>query len=444
MNHAAANSGALGTWSYSPESSLPTAPATSGQRMVWALDHYRGGGGALNVPVIGRIRGRLDIPRLQRSVDALVARHEALRTTFRRRQGRLEQVLHPPGQVPVGIFDLSEAADPEGAANRAIENEIRTCIDPLGSALRVTAWILHREESMLCLNVHHLVTDASSSSILLRDLAWLYRGDAVLPEIKWQYAQFAQWKASELSESERNRHLQYWTRQLDGAVSPKLPPAPARSRAGAVPTATATMELGSETMGRLSVLARKERTTLFTVILAIFYSALANTTGQNDLTVTSLFSERSRPEIINTVGYFISPLALRVQIGDEATFTDLLRTTRAVVFGAIEHQSLSYYLMPPSWMRSSSVRPDDVVLQLLPDPAVSTEIEVQHRLETDGAARAFELEVVVRPWDGAWTATVFYAADRFTAAWVARLLAAFEESANAIAQQPDMQVISSV
>lgn len=410
--------------------------------MVWALDHYRGGGGALNVPVMGRIRGPLDMPRLQRSVDALVARHEALRTTFRRRLGHLEQVLHPPGSVPIGIFDLSEVSDPEGDASRAIENEIRTSIDPIGSALRVTAWRLPGEEFILCLNVHHLVTDASSSSILVRDLAALYRGDGALPEIEWQYARYAQWQASELKESERNRHLEYWTRQLDGAVSPKLPTAPPRSPTSAVPTATACLELGSVTMGRLSVLARKERTTLFAVVLAIFYSALANITEQTDLTVMSLFSERSRPEIINTVGYFISPLALRIQIGDEATFTDLLRATRAIVFGAIEHQSLSYYLMPPRWMRSSSVRPDDVVLQLLPDPAVSSEIEVLHRLDTDGAGRTFELEVVVRPWDGAWTTTVFYAADRFAAAWVARLLAAFEESADAIAEQPDRQVIS--
>ncbi len=216
---------------------------------------------------------------------------------------------------------------------------------------------------------------------------------------------------------------------------------PPRDPAATVPTGTARATLTPGTVSELAGLARRHRATLFVVVLAACYAALADVTGQSDLTVMSLFSERSRPEVVNTVGYFVCPLALRLRIGGTATFAELLAETRKVVFGAMEHQALSCYLLPPRLLRSGSGRADKVVVQLLPDPETTGDIEVMHRPETDEAGRTFELEIVVRPWGGVWAATVFYAQDRFPADWIARLLAAFGRAAQTIAREPEAPVL---
>ena len=427
------------------QSALATAPAATGQRVLWALQHYRGGSGALNVPVLVRIREPIDRDRLQAAIDALVARHEALRTTFRRERGRLTLVLHPPRPLPVRVVDLSAAADPDGESARVISEETRTAIDPAQWPIRASALKLAHADHVICLNIHHLVTDDSSSAIIVRDFAAIYNShprDASLPAVGWQYSQFAKWQARESAGDARERHLRYWMAHLAGASSPALPPAPVAGVARPSLTKTARADLDPDVIRALQDLARRERSTFFTVLLSAFFAALADITGQMDLAVSSLFSERSRPELLNTVGYFVSPLVLRVRIDDGATFSHLVRSARATVLGAIEHQSLPYHLLPPHVVRSGSLRPDDLVLQVLSDPAVRGSFEVLHRPETDGTGRTFEMEIVVRPWNRAWTATAFYASGRFRDSWVKDLLASFVRAAVTMARNPQLPVIS--
>ncbi len=195
------------------------SPASAGQRMVWALSRYRAGTGDFNVPVILRIRERPDLPALRRCVDALVARHEALRTSFRRQAGRLEQVVHPAGRVPVKVVDLSAAAEPEAEAIRAVHVEIRTPLDPAAAALRVAVLIIGGSDFVLCFTIHHLVTDASSSALVVRDFTGLYRGAPALPPVTWQYSRFASWQAGSLGQDQKNRHLEYWRTRLAGAAA---------------------------------------------------------------------------------------------------------------------------------------------------------------------------------------------------------------------------------
>jgi hypothetical protein len=138
------------------------------------IKHYRADYGALSCPVVCRVTGPLDLAALRRAIGDLSARHESMRTTLQGRGARLSQRVHPLRGEPVDLVDLSAADDPRAAAERALAAELREPIDPTSWPVRATLWRTGPDEHLFCLNLHHLVTDAWSTGILLRDLCLLY------------------------------------------------------------------------------------------------------------------------------------------------------------------------------------------------------------------------------------------------------------------------------
>src|SRR4051812_9131723 len=143
------------------------APASVGQRLLWQMDHHRGAGGALNCPVFLRLRGRLDRGALLSALDRLVRRHESLRTTFAGRGHRLTQLIHEEPPPPATAeLDLGGEPDPEEALERALAAEAQERVDPQAWPVRCTLWRLSDREHVLCVNMHHLVTDGWSCAVV--------------------------------------------------------------------------------------------------------------------------------------------------------------------------------------------------------------------------------------------------------------------------------------
>src|SRR5215831_17982399 len=161
--------------------------------MLWLIDRHRGDQGALNYPVLARARGPLDAGALAAALDAMVARHETLRTTFARRRGLLTQLVHEPSTVPIAERSVSA-----GALHDALTAEFGERVDPTVAPLRATLWRLAPDDHVLCLNVHHLVTDAWSCGILLDDLLQTLAG-ASLPRVGWQYRHYVRWQRGQLA-----------------------------------------------------------------------------------------------------------------------------------------------------------------------------------------------------------------------------------------------------
>jgi len=380
-------------------------PASVSQRLLWMIQHYRSDFGALCCPVVCRVRGPLDRAALQSAVDALVGRHEALRTTFSGRGARLVQHVHPPRPLPVRWQDLSGTADPAAAAAAALAAELADPIDPRQWPARASAWRTGPDEHLFCLNLHHLVTDAWSTAILLRELCGLYDlafGAAPPAPPGWQYREFVRWQQSLLAGEAVRRHREYWQRQLRGAALPRLagparPGAPGRdgpepatdpaagsaTDGGADPGGVYAVDLDPAVVARLRELARTGQSTLFTVLLAVFHAQLWRVTGQPDIAVASMFLNRSRPELRDTVGLLAGMVLLRSQVGTRASFADLVRHTHAAVVGAFAYQDLPFQLLPGDLVQAHGGRADDVMFNVM--------TEVRH-VRTAGGTR-FELEV---------------------------------------------------
>ena len=409
------------------------------------IKHYRTDFGALSCPVLCRLTGEVDADALDVALTGLTARHESLRTTFTGRGARLAQVVHPPATVGAHRVDLSDQPDP-AAADQAVRTELRTGIDPTRWPSRATLWRLGPREHVLCLNLHHLVTDAWSTGILFRDLGALYARatgvPAPLPATGWQYAEFVRWQQDLLDGDGLRRHREYWRRQLADSQLPSLggpagdPAATAEDRPA---TSDVAVDLDRETVARLRALARTRRTTLFSVLLAVFYHHLHRVTGQDDLAVASMFANRSRPELRETVGLLANMVLLRARVGQAATFADLVGQAHAAAMGAFTYQDLPYQMLPLDVVHTGGRRADDVLFNVM--------AEVRHRtvaagvgfelLVPPGLGSRFRFELAVAPVGPADLRAVFYhTTAAYTEAEAATFLAGYADLAARLAAEP--------
>jgi Condensation domain len=427
-------------------------PASAGQRLLWLLDHYRGQHGALNEPLVWRISGQLNVAALRQALTGLVARHEALRTTFSFQRRQLAQCIHAPRPLPLALADLSGGPDPDRAVEDAVDRELAESIDSADSPIRARLWRVHDAENVLFLNVHHLVTDRRSNGILAADLASLYNqlvAERVeLPEIGWQYAEWSEWQRRRF-EAGRLRELQeYWLGKLAGSQLPALPGRKMGSPYTISIGAYEQRHLGPEVGAALRRTGDQQRCTAFPVALAVFYLHLHALTRQRDQSVASLFANRLRPEVQHTVGFFVNMLVLRVRLDPQMRFTELVRECRSTVIGALAHQELPYQMLPPAVASAETdlgiVRADDVVFQF-----VEGEQPASAQLRLAGAdtapvqwglRRRFALEMFLACDKGGITALFVYDDAQFDRGWASRYLDQYCTLLGAATANPDATV----
>jgi hypothetical protein len=396
--------------------------ASVGQRMLWLIERSGGRRGQLNYPLLVRLRGELDPALIPPAVQQLVIRHETLRTTLARRQGLLTQLIGEPAPVPVTWVQV--AGEEELA--RRIREESSDPVDPSRSPLRVTVWTLGDRDRVVCLNMHHLATDAWSCRVLAEDLLHLLTTPAPLPRVGWQYRHFVRWQRRETTAGQLARERGYWQDRLDGAQPVALPepavPQPAGNR-------TIQIDLDRGGSDALQALARREQTTLFTVLLALYYTALHQETGQLDLAVAAPFANRTRPEVMRSVGFFANMLILRTRLSPSGDLAGLVRATRTTVNEAIANQGVGYYAVPAANLDAGGWgRLAGVVFQLLPDlpaaPAIAGGLAAE--VLPPHIAGRFDVELTAIPHRDGLRALFQYAPDRVDEAVAQRLAANYE------------------
>lgn len=412
--------------------SVREVPASVGQRLLWMMDRYRATAeyGAFNCPVLCRIRGRLDAEALQSSVHALERRHEALRTTLVRRGRELYQQVNLPRAIPLAWRDVSDADDAQAIAEAQTARELRTRIDMAQWPSRSTAWRLGPTDHLLCLNLHHTVTDAWSTGVIFRDLQALYarRGDAgALAPVPLQYADFTQLQRDELDSGAFDRDRDYWTEELAGsrlACPPRVGAATETAGAadtdpsGPISTGTAATTLGPATADGLRELAKRQGTTLFAVLLAGYFAQLREACGRPDLTVASLFANRLDPRTHSTVGFLANMVMLRCRDSD-APWPQLLAHVHRTAVGALAHERYPFQLLPPRVVEADGLRADDVVFQMVTDPkprgyAGGLRFEL---LVPESIGSRFSLELAVTPVASELRVVLFHRRDWFDDAW---------------------------
>ncbi|WP_405093365.1 amino acid adenylation domain-containing protein [Micromonospora sp. NBC_01392] len=452
------------------DSSDRPAPATAAQRQMWQLDRLDPDSAGYLVPLAYRLHGPLDVAALSMTLDDLVARHAALRTTLapeppRAASGagvpepggdgtdtRLVQVVHEPRPGLLRVHDLSGL--PSWQRDREVDARLRAAArDPLdlahGPVLRADLVRCAPEEHVLLLTFHHVAVDEWSLGLLHEEWERLYAAHragrpAALDPVEGDCRDHARRQREWLAGAEASAQLDYWREQLAGAPAaldlPTRGPRPAvPSRAGA----TLSVPLDVPT-GDLAAYCRRARVSPYMVLLAVLHVLLARWTGARDVVVGTPVSGRRGPETRQLVGLLLNTVAIRARLDDDPSFGTLLERVRVAVLDALSREELPFStvletLRPARRAGFSPLFQVMFVYGRETAPPCLEGLQVS-TVEVPVETAKFDLTVAVREDDRGLRTVLEYRTDLFDADLMTRLAGHFRTLLAALLTDPDTPV----
>jgi hypothetical protein len=325
-----------------PWAELPLSPL---QARWWELMATYADVSTPVVSLVHRLRGPLDEAAWLRAVDALVERHEALRTRIAVRAGSPVQLVSPPGGLVVDRVDLADLPEAQRPARaRDLLNDHRNRVNDLeqGPLVRSCLIRLADDDHVWSLVTHHILADGVSLGIIDDELGPLYRAALTgeppqLPAVAVQYGDYVLWQRSQRDPAVAE-DVAYWRAKLAGVSPLELSADPGRRAKGSA--GELRYDLDPAVSQGVEELARAQRCTRFMVLLAAFGVVLARESGQGDFCVGVAVrgGDRLRPELARTVGLFNNSVAIRGDLCGEPTFRAVLSATRDNVLDAFDHQ----------------------------------------------------------------------------------------------------------
>ena len=453
-----------------PERIAPRAPGTVAplsfaQARLWFLDRWQPGNSAYHLHLAFPLAASIDAPALARSLEAVVARHEALRTTFEEVAGRAVQIVAPRLAVPLPRIDLA-ALEREAArethleVNRVAAAAVRRPFDLTRGPLLRALLARTGEGNLLVVAIHHIVADGWSLDLFARELKAFYRAfstgatareiASLLPPLPIQYPDFALWQRAYLADERLAAELAWWREQLVGAPTvldlPADRPLPAvQSFRGAVHRVGFDPALVAALRG----LARERGATLFMALLAGCGALLARYADQEDLLIGTPIANRNRTEVEGLIGFFVNTLLLRVELSGSPSGRELIDRVRVRTFAAYEHQDLPFEKLVEELRpeRELSRQPlCQVVLGLQSGGGVRAALAEEPQAKEAAGAQApsigagtakFDLSVQLAEGGEGVRGGIEYRTDLFERATIERLAANFETVLRALAATPD-------
>jgi amino acid adenylation domain-containing protein/non-ribosomal peptide synthase protein (TIGR01720 family) len=431
-------------------------PMSLAQERFWFAAQLDPESSAYNLASPVAIDGELDLDLVERCIRELVSRHEILRTTFDLVDGSPMQIVHEPGQLPLSVRRRALRADEPAALElelrQLLEAEARQPFDlTKGPLLRVLAIERGPRQFILSWALPHIVFDGWSTGLLLAEFAELYaalRGGQPSPlePPRLQYADYAHWQRSRLETGALASQLDYWRSELAGATAAlELPtdrprPAQQRGRGGRL-----FFRVPAALSDALRGLARAQATTLYAVLVAAFDTLLMRYSGASTISVGTPVTNRSRADLEQVVGCFANTVVLRVDLGDNPSFVELLarvtRQARAAQANAdVPFNQVVEALCPvrdPSYAPLCQVlfalQPARAALPSIPGLEISL-------LDVDAGGSQFDLSLEIAAEGQELAGAVEYDADLFDRVSIERLAVHYQQLLESITRSPSLRI----
>ncbi len=329
-----------------------TYPLSHGQKALWFLYQLAPDSVAYNITLAVKLVTNLDILALKQACQVLVARHPVLRTTFTTIDGEPVQTVHKKQQVDFSVEDAF-ALSQDDINNWLLQTSARPFNLEVGPILRFNLLINHNKtkEHIFLITQHHILTDFWSGEIILGELRLLYEAiildtEPLLLEQNIQYRDYVKSSEQMLSGWEGERLWNYWQQQLSGELPVlSLPTDRPRLESQTYNGASLGFNVSEKLLQKLTELAKRERASLYMVLLTALQILLGRYTNLEDILIGSPMMNRSRPEFEKIVGYFTNPVVLRADLSGNPTFQELLGRSRLCVLDALEHQDYPFPLL---------------------------------------------------------------------------------------------------
>ena len=429
-------------------------PASFAQQRLWFLDQLEPGSPFYNLPLVISIKGDLDAAALARTLNEILDRHEALRTTFSDGPDGPTQVIAKTLTIDVPLLDLTGVPASERdatVANLAREEARRPFDISAGPLLRASLLTLDAETHVLLFTMHHIVSDGWSLGLLFRELAVIYEAFAAgqpspLPPLPIQYADFAAWQRDVLQGPALQRQLDYWKAQLSNAPAIfELPADRTRPAVQRFHGAQQVLHLSQALTRKLKEVSSRHRVTLFMTLLAAFKVLLWRYTNQADVVVGSPIANRTQAETEDLIGFFVNTLVLRTDLSGNPTFAQLLDRVKEVALGAYDHQDLPFEKLVEelSPERDFGHNPLFQVLFVLQN-ATRSRLELPglalERLDVHSGTAKFDLSLsILETADGLKTSWE-YDTDLFDAERIERMMGHLQVLLEAVVARPEQRI----
>ncbi|MFF0161141.1 amino acid adenylation domain-containing protein [Streptomyces sp. NPDC005263] len=423
-------------------------PLSFGQRRLWFLDRMNPRSPEWVAGMFLKVPDGTHVSHVQRALNALVERHEALRTRYGVVDGESVQFVAEPHRVELRHLhadrdEFTEILKEEFGRGFDLEN---------GPLLRAALVRLRHGDHIVTVAMHHITTDGWSSNILEREFHQLlaaYRAgerDAGLPERTVDYADYAAWQRARLTDEVIATEIAHWRGVLAGSVPLELPTdrprAAIRDGRGSVvhfsvpaPVVTALTELG-----------RRHGATPFITLLTAYAALLAAHGGQWDVPVGTPVAGRDRPETENVVGFFLNSLVLRCALDGTLSFREALERVRETGREAFAHQDLPFERLVEELApdRDLSRTPLYQVAFDLHDESFNGAVEAEEDIATLkemwNVAHTDLTLYMRRHADGTMFASLEYATALYDAATVEALAERFQRLLGSVAADPDVRL----
>jgi amino acid adenylation domain-containing protein len=429
-------------------------PLSFGQEQLWFIDQFAPGRSTYNIPVGLRVLGVLDVDALHRALDALVERHESLRTRLvTKPDGRPVQVVDDPPHVDLPLLDLSGVAPEQERERRlrefANEEADRPFVLAEGPLFRTKLARVADDDHFLMVVVHHTVFDGWSAGVMLRELCALLEAElsgtpADLPELPVQYGDYAIWERERLQGETLEELVSYWRDTLRGLETVQMPTDRPRPVLASFDGGIERANMGPEILQGLQALSVQYGSTLFVTVLTALLVLLHRYTGQDEVVVGTASASRSRAELAPLIGYLVNTLPIRADLSGDPTFADLLKKVWDSSVAAYARQDLPFAKMVESLgvERDPSRAPIFQIGFTLAEadaPQKVAHLEMRPQ-EIDLLPAKFDLNFAGYVEAGALEMDISYATALFDPATIRRMLGHFEVLLAGIVKDPSRPV----
>ncbi|WP_338885026.1 amino acid adenylation domain-containing protein [Xenorhabdus sp. TH1] len=320
------------------------------------------------------LQGKLNLNALQAALDRIVARHEILRTTIVTVEGEAQQIIHDADcGFPLIQEDFSQSYSAGTDSERQAAIEKIACLEanhPFdfvhGPLARGRLLKLAEDQHVLLLTQHHIISDGWSVSVFMQELSTLYRAFCQgqpdpMPALTIQYADYVLWQKNELQGEALEKQAEFWRNTLQGAPAllevPTDRPRPAKQ---SYTGGRVNIILPPALQTGLKELSQRHGTTLFMTLLAGWATLLGRLSGQDDIVIGTPIANRQQPELAPLIGFFANTLALRVQLHNNPTVSELLAQVKEQAINVFVHQDLPFeqlveILQPPRSLSHSPI-----------------------------------------------------------------------------------------
>lgn len=399
-----------------------------------------------------RIQGTFNLQVFQKALNCAISRHDALRMVFGEQNGIPYIRIKDKLEITIPVIDLSGCEDKEREMLRLSREEINTPFDlEQGPLIRCKFFVYSEDDGVILINMHHIVTDGWSINILLEDISEYYNAymenrKPVLKELQVSYSDFILWQRNNAFAALVEKQKAYWSEKLSGQL-PVLGLMGRKKRPDLVTYngEIIQFEISEEKTLQLKQLGYRYNSTLFMVLLSIYYITLYRYTLDEDIIIGSPIAGRGYPQIEDVIGCFINTLCIRSQCNGKMSFRDVIGLVRTCVIDAFSNSNLSFdelvnMLNPKRDVSRSPIFQSMMTMQDKP----SNLFELSEGIISDAGVindlAPYDLSVIVWIVENTATFYVEYYSDVFTRDFIEEFFADYRKIMDFVLERADKPI----